>query len=190
MAEKVRCISNAILNNDNFITLPNAAKVLYIYVNNETDDAGFCDHVNGIMRLLGAKKSDLDLLVKRGFLLEVCDKWLYLEKHFFINNRGLRRDRLKVSRYAEYLEAFKIKDNGAYTLKRGVEEVDDNLQPFGDKLTSNCRQNDSIREDKIREDKLIKDNISEGEKENKEKEQAETVAQYLKRKGYANAFPV
>ena len=41
MAEKVRCISNAILFNDNYLTLPHSAKVLYEYVNNETDDAGF-----------------------------------------------------------------------------------------------------------------------------------------------------
>lgn len=151
MAEKVRCISNAILNNDNFITLPNAAKVLYVYINNETDDAGFCDHVNGIMRTIGARKSDLKALIDRGYLYEVCGSWLYLEKHFFINNRGLRRDRLRPSRYAEYLNPFILKDNGAYTLK-------DKHPELADKMATNCRQNG----DKTRQNvPLIETNIKE-----------------------------
>ena len=182
MAEKVRCISNAILFNDNYLTLPHSAKVLYEYVNNETDDAGFCDHVKGLMQLLRVKQSDLNLLVSRGYLIEVCAGWLYLEKHFFINNRGLRRDRLKVSRYAEYLEAYEIKENGAYTLKRCGGEIDDKLQPNGDNLASNCRQNDTIREDKIREDKLIKD-IKEKQGKEKHQQSAEIINEYLTRRG-------
>lgn len=161
MAEKVRCISNAILNNDNFITLPASAKILYVYINNETDDAGFCDHVNAIMRTLSSRKNDLTLLIERGYLYEVCKGWLYLEKHFFINNRGLRRDRLKVSRFAEYLNAYVLKDNGAYTTVEKWHQNGGKLQPNVDKLTSSCRQNDTIREEKIREEKIREENIRE-----------------------------
>lgn len=159
MAEKVRCISNAILTNDNFIRLPNAAKVLYVYINNETDDAGFCDHVAVIMREVGAKAADLRALVDKRYLIQI-NEWLFLEKHFFINNRGLRRDRLKVSRYAEYLEDYTLKDNGAYT------------------LAANCRQNDdkmtqivSVREEKRREENIREVNLREfKERQEKEKE--------------------
>lgn len=159
MAEKVRCISNAILTNDNFIRLPNAAKVLYVYINNETDDAGFCDHVAMIMRMLGARAADLRLLVEKKFLLPVND-WLYLEKHFFINNRGLRKDRLKVSRYSEYLAGFVLKDNGAYTLAANCRQTDDKMA-----------QNVSVREDKIREENIREVNLIElKERQEKEKE--------------------
>lgn len=159
MAEKVRCISNAILYNDNFIRLPNSAKVLYTYINNETDDAGFCDHVAVIMREVGAKAADLRALVDKKYLIQI-NEWLFLEKHFFINNRGLRRDRLKVSRYAEYLEEYTLKENGAYTLAANWRQIDDKLTQF-----------DTVREEKRSEEKRSEFNLTEWkERQEKEKE--------------------
>lgn len=136
MAEKVRCISNAILYNDNFITLPSASKILYVYINNETDDAGFCDHVATVLRTLGLRRADLKALVDKGYLIPITD-WLYLEKHFWINNRGLRRDRLKASRYAEYLEGYEIKPNGAYTLATKCQPNDDKTAQNGSLIEGN-----------------------------------------------------
>lgn len=126
MGEKTRCISEAILYNDNFITLPATAKALYIYINQKTDDKGFCDEVASIMRTLCAKPKDLQALIDRHFIIKLED-WLYLEKHFWINNRNLRKDRLKPSRYEEYLGKYEVKENGSYTVVK--------LQPNDDKMT-------------------------------------------------------
>ncbi len=170
MAEKVRCISNAILQNDNFISLPTNAKLLYVYINNETDDAGFCDKSNGLVKTLGFRKTDLAVLVERGYLYKITE-WLYLEKHFFLNNRGLRRDRLKVSRFAEYLDAYELKPNGVYTLATNCRQND-----------TKTRQNDTIREDKGIEDNLIKE-LKEKQGKEKASTNAEIINEYLARRG-------
>ena len=112
---KYRCLSDEILFNDNFLSLPASARDLYTYINHKTDDFGFCCEVQTIMRTLRSKPKDLQMLVDKHYLIKLED-WLYLEKHFYINNRNLRKDRIKPSNYAEYLERVTLKDNGAYSL--------------------------------------------------------------------------
>lgn len=132
MANQRRCISNEILYNDNFVRLPASAKILYVYINNQTDDKGFCDNVASIMRTVNARSQDLHILIEKRFVIQV-NEWLYLEKHFFINNKGLRADRLKASRYEEYLKGYTLKENGAYTLATNCQN-----------LTTNCQPNDGL----------------------------------------------
>lgn len=155
MGEKVRCISEAVLYNDRFIDLPSSTKALYIYINQKTDDHGFCDEVKSIMRTLGAKPRDLQLLIDREYLIQVKE-WLYLEVHFRMNNKNLREDRLKASRFEEYLGNYDIVGadekgkGGMYVLRQNDAE---------------CRQNDAecrlnITKDNITKDKSIKENIT------------------------------
>ena len=118
---KYRCLSDEIIFNDNYLSLPASARDLYTYINHKTDDYGFCCEVQNIMRTLRAKPKDLQLLIDRHYLIRFED-WLYLEKHFYINNRNLRKDRIKPSNYAEYLDRVTLKDNGSWTLV-------DKLQP-------------------------------------------------------------
>lgn len=132
---KYRCLSDEILFNDNFLSLPASARDLYNYINNKTDDYGFCSEVKHIMRALGSKQKDLQALIDNRFLIKFED-WLFLEKHFFINNKNLRKDRIKPTNYGEYLDRVKLKDNGAYTLR-----------PNGDKVQPNdnqTRPNDGV----------------------------------------------
>ena len=118
---KYRCLSDEIIFNDNYLSLPASARDLYTYINHKTDDYGFCCEVQNIMRTLRAKPKDLQLLIDRHYLIKFED-WLYLEKHFYINNRNLRKDRIKPSNYSEYLDRVTLKDNGSWTLV-------DKLQP-------------------------------------------------------------
>lgn len=118
---KYRCLSDEIIFNDNYLSLPASARDLYTYINHKTDDYGFCCEVQNIMRTLRAKPKDLQLLIDRHYLIKFED-WLYLEKHFYINNRNLRKDRIKPTNYSEYLDRVTLKDNGSWTLV-------DNLQP-------------------------------------------------------------
>lgn len=123
MAQR-RCISNDILYNDNFVKLPATSKILYVYINNQTDDKGFCDNVASIMRTVNARSQDLHNLICKGYVIQIND-WLYLVKHFFLNNKGLRADRLKASRYEEYLKDYPLKENGVYTLATNCQPIDD-----------------------------------------------------------------
>ena len=125
---KYRCLSDEIIFNDNYLSLPASARDLYTYINHKTDDYGFCCEVQNIMRTLRAKPKDLQLLIDRHYLIKFED-WLYLEKHFYINNRNLRKDRIKPSNYAEYLNKVTLKDNGSWTLVDNLQPNDDNLQP-------------------------------------------------------------
>ena len=138
---KYRCLSDEIIFNDNYLSLPASARDLYTYINHKTDDYGFCCEVQNIMRTLRAKPKDLQLLIDRHYLIKFED-WLYLEKHFYINNRNLRKDRIKPSNYSEYLDRVTLKDNGSWTLV-------DKLQPNDDKMARNTIQYNTIQSNTI-----------------------------------------
>ena len=150
---KYRCLSDEILFNDNFLSLPASARDLYTYINHKTDDFGFCCEVQTIMRTLRSKPKDLQMLVDKHYLIKLED-WLYLEKHFYINNRNLRKDRIKPSNYAEYLERVTLKDNGAYSLVTKCQPNDTKPQPNDVKMAPNTIQYNTIQSNSI-EHKVI-----------------------------------
>ena len=152
---KYRCLSDEIIFNDNYLSLPASARDLYTYINHKTDDYGFCCEVQNIMRTLRAKPKDLQLLIDRHYLIKFED-WLYLEKHFYINNRNLRKDRIKPSNYAEYLDRVTLKDNGSWTLVDKLQPNDVNWlpnvvkpQPNDDKMARNTIQYNTIQSNTI-----------------------------------------
>lgn len=152
---KYRCLSDEIIFNDNYLSLPASARDLYTYINHKTDDYGFCCEVQNIMRTLRAKPKDLQLLIDRHYLIKFED-WLYLEKHFYINNRNLRKDRIKPTNYAEYLDRVTLKDNGSWTLVDKLQPNDDKLrpnvvkpQPNDDKMARNTIQYNTIQSNTI-----------------------------------------
>ena len=152
---KYRCLSDEIIFNDNYLSLPASARDLYTYINHKTDDYGFCCEVQNIMRTLRAKPKDLQLLIDRHYLIRFED-WLYLEKHFYINNRNLRKDRIKPTNYSEYLDRVTLKDNGSWTLVDKLQPNDVNWlpnvvkpQPNDDKMAPNTIQYNTIQSNTI-----------------------------------------
>lgn len=148
---KYRCLSDEILFNDNFLSLPSSARDLYMYINHKTDDFGFCAEVGNIMRTLRCKQKDLDMLIDRHYLIKFED-WLYLEKHFYINNRNLRKDRIKPTNYGEYLSRVTLKSNGAYSLQPNDDKPQPNdvkWLPTDDKMARNTIQYNTIQSNTI-----------------------------------------
>lgn len=145
---KYRCLSDEIIFNDNYLTLPASARDLYTYINHKTDDYGFCCEVQTIMRTLRSKPKDLQMLIDRHFLIKFED-WLYLEKHFYINNRNLRKDRIKPSNYAEYLGRVTLKENGSWTLVDNLQPNDVKPQPNDVKMAPNTIQYNTIQSNTI-----------------------------------------
>ena len=152
---KDRCISSDILMNDNFMSLPNSSKILYVYFNQETDNLGFVDNLESIMRTVKAKPKDLQLLIDREYIIKVKD-WLYLETHFRMNNKNLRPERGKRSRFEKHLEEFELNDCGMYCRKNDG------------KMSAKCRQNvgvtpeqSKVKENKVKESNLLEENTKE-----------------------------
>ena len=108
-----RMFSKAIVRSDAFLDLPTSSQLLYFQLGMDTDDRGYIPNAKSVVRLLGANKGDLEMLINKGFLM-LRGETLILQKHFRINNT-IRSDRFKESEYIDDLNKLFIKDNGAYT---------------------------------------------------------------------------
>lgn len=150
---KVRCISSDILENDNFTSLPMSAKMLYVYINNETDNLGFIDNMDIIVAKAKAKKKDIQLLIDREYLYKVKD-WLYLEVHFRLNNKNLRPERGAKSRFGKYLDEYELdEERGMY--------LPTNCRQNADKIPTNCPKNSEqykVKENKVKETNINQSN--------------------------------
>ena len=150
---KVRCISSDILENDNFTSLPMSAKMLYVYINNETDNLGFIDNMDIIVAKAKAKKKDIQLLIDREYLYKVKD-WLYLEVHFRLNNKNLRPERGAKSRFGKYLDEYELdEERGMY--------LPTNCRQNADKMPTNCPKNSEqykVKENKVKETNINQSN--------------------------------
>ena len=150
---KVRCISSDILENDNFTSLPMSAKMLYVYINNETDNLGFIDNMDIIVAKAKAKKKDIQLLIDREYLYKVKD-WLYLEVHFRLNNKNLRPERGAKSRFGKYLDDYELdEERGMYLPTK--------CRQNADKLPTNCPKNSEqykVKENKVKETNINQSN--------------------------------
>lgn len=157
---KDRCISSDILMNDNFMSLPNSAKVLYIYFNQETDNLGFVDNLASIMAITKAKPKDLELLIEREYIIKVKD-WLYLETHFRLNNKNLRPERGKKSRFEKiFHENFEEDERGMYC-RQNADKMSEKCRQNAGNLPTNCGfLANKVKENKVKENKVNQFNIN------------------------------
>lgn len=153
---KDRCISTDVLMNDNFMSLPNSAKVLYIYFNQNTDNLGFVDNLASIMAITKAKPKDLQLLIEKEYIIQVKD-WLYLETHFRLNNKNLRPERGKKSRFTKYLEDYEVDESDMYVLSEKCRQNVGNLSAICPKNSEQSK----VKENKVKEINLKERNIKE-----------------------------
>lgn len=112
MAKK-RMFSIDIVGSDSFLDLPYSAQCLYFQLGMRADDDGFVGNPKTIQRIAGTKASDLELLVKKRFLLQFPSGVVVI-KHWKINNQ-IQKDRYTPTVYTEEYQSLYIKDNKAYT---------------------------------------------------------------------------
>lgn len=112
MAKK-RMFSIDIVGSDAFLDLPYSAQCLYFQLGMRADDDGFVGNPKTIQRIAGTKASDLELLVKKRFLLQF-QSGVVVIKHWKINNQ-IQKDRYTPTVYTEEYQSLYIKDNKAYT---------------------------------------------------------------------------
>ena len=157
---KDRCISSDVLMNDNFMSLPNSAKILYVYFNQETDNLGFVDNLTSIMAYSKAKPKDLQLLVEREYIYKVKD-WLYLEVHFRLNNKNLRPERGKKSRFQKIFDEEFTEDERGMYCRKIADKMTENCRQIDDKMPTNCGfLADNIKENQVKEKKLTENKDS------------------------------
>ena len=107
--------SNDIVGSDAFLEMPSTSQTLYFHLGMRCDDDGFVNP-NVTMRMTGANKNDLDILIAKRFLLAFKNGVVVI-KHNRINNNWDSRDS-KRTLYTEELSQLFIKENKAYTFDK------------------------------------------------------------------------
>jgi hypothetical protein len=118
------------------------------------DDDGFVKNPYSVMRIVGASKNDMDLLIAKKFII-VFESGVIVIKHWRMHNY-IRNDRYKPTVYQNEMALLDMKENKAYRLK----EI-----PY-DLFTNEIDKNDDGRhlvyqldtQDKLSKVKLSKDN--------------------------------
>lgn len=141
MAKK-RMFNVDIVGSDAFLDLPHTAQALYFQLGMRADDDGFVGNPKTIQRIAGTKASDLELLVKKRFLLQFPSGVVVI-KHWKINNQ-IQKDRYTPTVYTEEYKSLYIKDNKSYTeMDKGciqsVSEMDTQISIDKNRLDKNSR---------------------------------------------------
>lgn len=110
---KKRMFSVDIVGSDAFLDLPHTAQALYFQLGMRADDDGFVGNPKTIQRIAGTKASDLELLVKKRFLLQFPSGVVVI-KHWKINN-DIKKDRYSPTVYTDEFQMLYTKENKAYT---------------------------------------------------------------------------
>lgn len=117
MAEK-RMYSKKITETDDFLSLPLSTQALYFHLGMNADDDGFVSSPVKVMRMIGANKNELDLLLVKRYLITFGDGVVVI-RHWRINNY-LRSDRYTPTLYVTEKEQLVQLENGSYELKNNV----------------------------------------------------------------------
>lgn len=139
---KKRMFNVDIVGSDAFLDLPHTAQALYFQLGMRADDDGFVGNPKTIQRIAGTKASDLELLVKKRFLLQFPSGVVVI-KHWKINNQ-IQKDRYTPTVYTEECQSLYIKDNKAYTEMdkdciQSVSEMDTQISIDKSRLDKNSR---------------------------------------------------
>lgn len=109
-----RMFSSEIVRDFEFIDMPLSAQALYFQLGMETDNRGYISNGLSVMKLIGAKKEDLQTLIQRKYILIRGEK-LLLQKHFPRNNGNIRPDRCTETTFIEDFRNIYLNENGDYT---------------------------------------------------------------------------
>lgn len=149
--------SNDIVGSDAFLEMPTTSQALYFHLGMRCDDDGFVNP-NVTMRMTGANKNDLDVLVSKRFLL-LFKNGVVVIKHHRINNNWDSRDSRRTL-YTEELKLLFIKDNKGYTLDKSQGESVLKIYPKEIKLLPDGNPTETRRQKRIEEKRINTSNFS------------------------------
>lgn len=160
---KRRILSVDYLDSDNFNTMPNSAKMLYIYLNMHADDEGFCSGGRLAMALADATSEDMKMLQERKHII-IFESGAICIKHWQKHNQ-IKNDRLQKTDFAKEREQLVIV-NGVYQWKQDVDKILPKVEEKTSKTYPKMEENWTQNGDKMSAQvKLSKDKISKDIKE-------------------------
>lgn len=112
MAER-RMFAKTIIDSDAFLDMPQSSQLLYFHLSMRADDDGFLNNPKSIMRNVGCKDDDINLLILKKFLIPFASGVVVI-KHWKIHNY-IRNDRYKETKYKEEKNSLCLDENNAYT---------------------------------------------------------------------------
>lgn len=139
-----RMFSRDVVMTDDFLDLPPTTKALYFFLNLEADDDGFVGNPKTIMRLVGATKEDMKLLIESNYVLLFNSGVVVITD--WTEHNSIRKDRKKPTRFAEERQQIALVEGNKYQWLSDV-------QPTDNQLTTKCQTNGCIGEDRRGEDR-------------------------------------
>lgn len=124
MAER-RMFAKTIIDSDAFLEMPQSSQNLYFHLAMRADDDGFINNPKSIMRLIGCKDDDANILIAKKFLIPF-ESGVVVIKHWKIHNY-IRNDRYNETKYVEEKSQLEYDKNNAYRLTSGTPLVDERL---------------------------------------------------------------
>lgn len=107
-----RMVHKTISGSNDFLEMSYKAQALYFQLNQNADDEGVVNNSLLILASLRLKKSTLDELLDKKFIISIPEKNILVIKHWYLSNK-VKNDRFTPSTYHEdiikYLELGKDK---------------------------------------------------------------------------------
>lgn len=115
MAQR-RMISKDFTQSHKFLQLSMAAQRLYFFLMVETDDNGFVGNVNGYVKSIDAKSTQLKELSDAGFVIIFTSNCAVLT-HFNKMNK-IQKDRFKETEFTDEFNLLALDEKDCYYIKK------------------------------------------------------------------------
>ena len=122
MAER-RMFAKTIIDSDAFLEMPVAAQCLYFHLAMRADDDGFMNGPKKVMRILGSKDADIQILIDKKFIIPF-QSGIIVIKHWRIHNY-IRQDTYKATPYNSEKSTLYYDENMGYTQNQTERKVDE-----------------------------------------------------------------
>ena len=115
-----RMISDTVCGMDDFVEMELSSQALYFHLVLQADNKGFFSSAVKTMRMIGAKESDLENLVNKGFIIRFPGTSVCCIRHWNMMNQ-LKNERSK----SDFQETKLVRlDGGVYVLRDQYLEED------------------------------------------------------------------
>ena len=111
MAER-RMFAKTIIDSDAFLEMPITSQLLYFHLHMRADDEGFINKPKTLMRMLGSKDDDMNVLITKKFIIPF-ESGIVVIKHWRIHNY-LQKGRYIETKYTDEKSMLELDENNAY----------------------------------------------------------------------------